>query len=97
MQVKPNTPQVILRRPKEGEMAISMQGSPLMVNTIVSREANVNIPLEDGRTISIQPQHGLRMSQLPNIDLSIRRQIEVLRDNLIKVCELTNSNNKQKK
>ncbi|GJQ79867.1 putative cell division cycle-associated protein 8 [Trypoxylus dichotomus] len=87
-KVKPNTPQVILRRPKEGEMAISMQGSPLMVNTIVSREANVNIPLEDGRTISIQPQHGLRMSQLPAIDSSIRRQIEVLRDNLIKTIHL---------
>lgn len=76
-------------------MAISMQGSPLMVNTIVSREANVNIPLGDGRTISIQPQHGLRMSQLPVIDSSIKRQIEVLRDNLIKVCELTDLNKKK--
>ncbi|KRT80432.1 hypothetical protein AMK59_8410 [Oryctes borbonicus] len=93
-KVKPNTPQVILRRPKEGEMAISMQGSPLMVNTIVSREANVNIPLGDGRTISIQPQHGLRMSQLPTIDSSIRRQIEVLRDNLIKVCQLSTTGKK---
>ncbi|KAI4467958.1 australin isoform a-related [Holotrichia oblita] len=94
-KIKPNTPQVILRRPKEGEMAISMQGSPLMVNTIVSQEANVNIPLADGRTISIQPQHGLRMSQLPIIDSSIKRQIEVLRDNLIKVCELGNLNKKK--
>ncbi|GJQ88124.1 putative cell division cycle-associated protein 8 [Trypoxylus dichotomus] len=90
-KVKPNTPQVILRRPQEGELAISMQGSPLMVNHIVSREANVNIPLNDGRVISIQPQHGLRASQLPSIDQSLIQQIEVLRDNLIKVCEIADN------
>ncbi|GJQ84898.1 putative cell division cycle-associated protein 8 [Trypoxylus dichotomus] len=90
-KVKPNTAQVILRRPQEGELAISMQGSPLMVNHVVSREANVNIPLNDGRVISIQPQHGLRASQLPSINQSLIQQIEVLRDNLIKVCEIADN------
>lgn len=87
--MKPNTPQVVLRRPKQGEMAVSMQGSPLLVSGVVNDNvANVNIPLADGRMISIQPQRGLRPSQLPSFDLDTRRQIEALRDNLNKVCAL---------
>ena len=84
--MKPNTPQVILRHPKSGEMAISMQGSPLLVNHIVSNEANVNIPLGNGNTISIQPQRGLRVSQIPNLDEHTKVQLVKLRDNLDKIC-----------
>ncbi|KAF2893664.1 hypothetical protein ILUMI_12519 [Ignelater luminosus] len=86
-KVKPNIPQVVLRRPKQGEMALSMQGSPLMVSSVSSDAlANVNIPLQDGRILTIQPQRGLRTSQIPDFDPETRRQIETLRDNLNKVC-----------
>lgn len=86
-KVKPNTPQVVLRRPKQGEVALSMQGSPLMVSSVSSDViANVNIPLHDGRILTIQPQRGLRVSEIPHLDDETRRQIETLRDNLNKVC-----------
>ncbi|KAF2890299.1 hypothetical protein ILUMI_15874 [Ignelater luminosus] len=86
-KVKPNTPQVVLRRPKQGEVALSMQGSPLMVSSVSSDViANVNIPLHDGRILTIQPQRGLRVSEIPHLDEETRRQIETLRDNLNKVC-----------
>ncbi|KAF5291318.1 hypothetical protein FQA39_LY03469 [Lamprigera yunnana] len=87
-KVKPNTPQVLLRRPTQGEMAVSMQGSPLLVDHILpNKKANVNIPLLDGRVFSILPEKGLRSSLIPNIDPSLRKQIETLRDNLSKVLK----------
>ncbi|XP_044264081.1 borealin isoform X2 [Tribolium madens] len=88
-KVKPNTPQVLLRRPKQGEVALSLQGSPLLTgNVVTDNVANINIPLEDGRLFSIQPQRGLRVSQIPELDLETKRQLETLRDNLNKVCAL---------
>lgn len=85
-KVKPNTPHVLLRRPQHGEIAVSMQGSPLMVDHIMpNNRANVNIPLLDGRVISILPEKGLRTSEIPDIDPHLRRQIETLRDNLSQV------------
>lgn len=85
--MKPNTPQLVLRRPKLGEVAVSMQGSPLLVSGMVSDEVpNVNIPLGDGRTISIQPKRGLRPSLLPAFDMDTIKQIATLRDNLNKMC-----------
>lgn len=91
--MKPNTPQVLLRRPKVGEVALSLQGSPLLTgNVMTDNVANINIPLDDGRLLSIQPQRGLRLSQLPTLDLETRRQLETLRDNLNKVCALSCSN-----
>ncbi|EFA07677.2 hypothetical protein TcasGA2_TC030702 [Tribolium castaneum] len=88
-KVKPNTPQVLLRRPKQGEVALSLQGSPLLTgNVVTDNVANINIPLEDGRLFSIQPQRGLRVSQIPELDLETKRQLETLRDNLNKVCSL---------
>lgn len=90
VQMKPNTPQILLRRPKQGEVAVSMQGSPLLVSGVVTDEVpNVNIPLGNGTTISIQPQRGLRTSLLPALDEHTRKQIEALRDNLNKMCALS--------
>ncbi|XP_060521141.1 borealin-like isoform X1 [Cylas formicarius] len=87
-KVKQNTPQVILRRPKQGEMALSYQGSPLLTGPVVQENAaNVNIPLSDGNMLSLMPQRGLRTSQLPEVDVDVKRQLEILRDNLIKVCK----------
>ncbi|GLV36375.1 borealin-related [Carabus blaptoides fortunei] len=88
-KVKPNTPLAYLRHPKQGEMAISMQGSPLLVSSVTSETcANVNIPLGDGRILSLQPNRGLRMSQFPNLDDETRTQLRTLRDNLNKVVQL---------
>lgn len=85
--MNPNTPQVLLRRPRQGEVAISMQGSPLLTGGVMGDStANINIPLVDGRFLSLQPERGLRISQIPHLDVEVRQQLELLRDNLNKVC-----------
>lgn len=85
--MEPNTPQVLLRRPKQGEVALSMQGSPLITGgTMGDGTANINIPLRDGTLLSLQPQRGLRISQIPQLDAETKKQLELLRDNLNKVC-----------
>lgn len=82
-KINPRTPQTILRRPKPGETAISLDGSPLLVgNTIGDYQANVNIPLADGSQISIQPRRGLRKSQLPDLNPTVLSQLQALRDNI---------------
>lgn len=87
-KMKPNTPSVVLRRPQQGEIAISLSGSPLMTTAMVSETtANVNIPLADGRMINIQPMRGIRQSQIPDLDPEIQKQLRTLRDNLDKVCQ----------
>ncbi|XP_018576837.1 uncharacterized protein LOC108915323 isoform X2 [Anoplophora glabripennis] len=87
---KPNTPQILLRRPKNGEVALSMQGSPLYTASVVTENmANINIPLLDGRLLTLQPQRGLRVSQIPQFDPETLRQLETLRENLSKVCAAT--------
>lgn len=88
--MKPNAPQVILRRPLQGEVAVSMQGSPLMVGPVIGdQNPNINIPLLDGRVFSVQPEKGLRISELPDFDEYTRKQIETLRDNLNKICSIS--------
>ncbi|KAG5897553.1 hypothetical protein JTB14_007269 [Gonioctena quinquepunctata] len=87
---KPNTPLVFLRRPKVGEVALSMQGSPLLTAPVVTENtANINIPLSDGTLLSLQPQNGLRMSQIPDFDQNTLRELDCLRANLEKVFEVT--------
>jgi borealin len=89
-KVKPNTPQVLLRRPKLGEVILSLQGSPLLAGSVMNDNvANINIPLDDGRLLSIQPEKGLRISQIPQLDAETKRQLETLRDNLNKVCAIS--------
>ncbi|XP_044745050.1 borealin isoform X2 [Coccinella septempunctata] len=89
-KMKPNTPSVVLRRPGQGEIAISLRGSPLMTTAMVSETtANVNIPLADGRMINIQPMKGLRASEIPELDPEIQKQLRTLRDNLDKVCQMS--------
>ncbi|KAK9876137.1 hypothetical protein WA026_011253 [Henosepilachna vigintioctopunctata] len=87
-KMKPNTPHVVLRRPQQGEIAISLQGSPLMTTAMVTETtANLNIPLPDGRLINIQPRKGLRASEIPELDPDIQKQLQTLRENLDKVCQ----------
>lgn len=84
---KPNTPQLYMRRAQCGEQAWSNQGSPLLLTHTVTVEqvANVNIPLADGNLVSLLPHRGIQ-AQMPDIAAETLSQLEILRDNLIKVC-----------
>ncbi|ERL93262.1 borealin isoform X1 [Dendroctonus ponderosae] len=84
-----NTPLLFMRRPKVGEMAWSNQGSPLLVYgaTAQDRIANINIPIGDD-VLSLMPTRGaMRPSEIPQIEGDTKKQLETLRDNLIKVCD----------
>ncbi|XP_076632909.1 uncharacterized protein LOC143347552 [Colletes latitarsis] len=88
-KVKPNTPLNILRRPREGEMVLSMQGSPLLVSTDIQKNiANVNVPLSNGNIISLLPKDGLRMSQIPALDSETMQQLKTLKSHIEKVISL---------
>lgn len=85
-KVKPNTPLNMLRRPKEGEMVLSMQGSPILVSAIIQeRTANVNVPLSNGNIISLLPNDGLRLSHMPQLDDETMRQLKTLKGHIEKV------------
>lgn len=48
-KINPNMALTMLRHPRQGEIGISINGSPLLVSTIHNQDlANVNIPLENG-------------------------------------------------
>ncbi|XP_011873536.1 PREDICTED: borealin [Vollenhovia emeryi] len=85
-KVKPNTPLNVLRRPRQGEMVLSMQGSPLLVSAVVEeRTANINVPLANGNVMSLLPQEGLRMSNIPSLDPETMHQLETLKNHIEKV------------
>ncbi|XP_076633751.1 uncharacterized protein LOC143347952 [Colletes latitarsis] len=85
-KVKPNTPLNILRRPRGGEMVLSMQGSPLLVSTDIQQNvANVNVPLSNGSIVSLLPTYGLRMSQIPVLDSETMQQLKTLKCHIEKV------------
>ena len=72
-----------MRKPFEGEHAVSVRGSPLMIDRVLNdKKANVNIPLSDGRVMSILPIEGLRKSQVPVLDDVTRKELFVLRKNI---------------
>lgn len=49
-KVAPNAPLSMVRHPRQGELAVSLSGSPLMVtSTLREQKANVNLRLADGR------------------------------------------------
>lgn len=85
-KIKPNTPLNVLRRPRQGEMVLSMQGSPLLVSAVVKEDtANINVPLRNGNVISLLPNDGLRMSHIPSLDPETMRQLETLKSHIEKV------------
>lgn len=88
-KVKPNTPLNVLRRPRQGEMVLSMQGSPLLVSAVVEEKtANINVPLSNGNVMSLLPQEGLRMSNIPPLDPETMHQLETLKKHIEKVIAL---------
>ena len=85
-KIKPNTPLNVLRRPRQGEMVLSMQGSPLLVSAIIQEDiANINVPLRDGNVMSLLPNDGLRMSHIPALDSETLKQLETLKSHIEKV------------
>lgn len=85
-KITPNTPMNVLRRPRQGEMVLSMQGSPLLVSAVVQENiANINVPLSNGNVISLLPKDGLRMSHIPALDAETMRQLKTLKSHIEKV------------
>jgi len=87
-KIKPNTPLNVLRRPRQGEMVLSMQGSPLLVSAVVEEKiANINVPLANGNVMSLLPQEGLRMSNIPPLDPETMHQLATLKNHIEKVIK----------
>ncbi|XP_061380518.1 uncharacterized protein LOC116775379 isoform X2 [Danaus plexippus] len=94
-KVDPQTPLTVLRQPRQGEMVVSMSGSPVMVPACYSMQpsekATCNILLRDGTTLSLQPKQ-LRQSQayipFTLMDSRVLDQLRTLKDNLDKVVKL---------
>lgn len=94
-KVTPQTPLTVLRQPRQGEMVVSMSGSPVMVPTCYTMQpdemANCNILLQDGTMLSLQPKQ-LRQSQayipFSLMDTNVLNQLKTLKDNLDKVVKL---------
>ncbi|XP_060807263.1 uncharacterized protein LOC106139170 isoform X1 [Amyelois transitella] len=93
-KVTPHTPLTILRQPRQGEMVVSMSGSPVMVPTCYTMQpeekANCNILLQDGTMLSLQPKQ-LQQTQdyIPYslMDSNVLNQLKILRENLDKVVK----------
>ncbi|CAH0597107.1 unnamed protein product [Chrysodeixis includens] len=94
-KVTPQTPLTVLRQPRQGEMVVSMSGSPVMVPSCYTLKpdemANCNILLQDGTMLSLQPKQ-LRQSQayipFSLMDSKVLDQLKTLKDNLDKVVKL---------
>lgn len=86
-KVNPNQPLSVLRRPRQGEFALSMDGSPLMVSSVTYDDmVTVTIPLADGRVLSILPTEGIDAADL-SLDEITRNQLLKLRSNLTKCLQ----------
>lgn len=85
---KPNAPMTLLRHPKQGEIVVSMQGSPILVSAIVAEErATINVPLENHTVMSIMPNQGLRLSLLPELDHYTVQQLKTLKGHIDRILE----------
>lgn len=82
-------PLSILRRPKQGERAVSVSGSPLMVSAITHEDfPSISVPLPDGMILSILPDTlGFEPDHIPYLDRQTRRQLETLKSHLQVFCE----------
>ncbi|XP_023715215.1 borealin [Cryptotermes secundus] len=82
-KVVPNAPLSMVRYPRQGELAVSLSGSPLMVSsTLCEQNANVNLRLADGRVVSILPEPNLRPYDIPQVDEETRQQLLTLREHM---------------
>lgn len=90
-KVNLDTPLSVLRLPKQGEMAVSMSGSPLMVSAATRDETpSINVPLPDGKILSILPNLGFEPNEIPYLDKQTRQHLETLRSHLEVYCDRIN-------
>lgn len=86
-KVKPNSVCHVLRKPRDGEMVFSTQGSPLMVFSQVSedRRANVQVPLRNGNVVNLLPVD-ISLSETLNLDEDTKEQLRILHKHIGKVA-----------
>lgn len=82
----PYCPMPLKRYARQGEMAISLTGSPLLVTTSIT-EPNICLPLNNGTEVySIQPTEGPCPAGIAaSLDSQTRMKLQILRDNLSKI------------
>lgn len=80
-KVNVNEPMSMMRRPNQGEVALSMTGSPLMISS-VSRDdmATVSVPLANGNILSILPRAGATMDI--SFDEQTKNELLLLKGNI---------------
>ncbi|XP_022162479.1 borealin-like [Myzus persicae] len=80
-KVNMHEPISMMRRPNQGEVALSMTGSPLMVSS-VSRDdmATVSVPLANGNILSILPRAGASMDI--SFDEQTKSELLLLKGNI---------------
>lgn len=87
-KIKLNSACNVLRKPKDGEMVFSTQGSPLLVSTTISdRTANINVPLRNGNIVSLLPFNETSLSENLFVDEETRNQLKILQSHLEKVLK----------
>lgn len=85
-KIKLNSAINVLRKPKDGEMVFSTQGSPLLVSTTISdKTANINVPLRNGNVVSLLPFNETSLSENFNVDEETLHQLKILQSHLAKV------------
>ncbi|XP_034243079.1 uncharacterized protein LOC117646317 [Thrips palmi] len=83
-KVDPYSAMPLKRYARQGEMAISLTGSPLMMTTSIT-EPNISLPLNNGQEVySILPTNG-PCPVIPSIDNSTRQKLHLLRENLNRI------------
>lgn len=83
-KVDPYCPMPLKRYARQGEMAISLTGSPLMMTTSIT-EPNISLPLNNGQEVySILPTSG-PCPMIPSLDNQTRQKLLLLRENLSKI------------
>ena len=85
-KIRLNSAVNVLRKPKDGEMVFSTQGSPLLVSTTVNdRTANINVPLRNGNIVSLLPFNETSLSDNLHLDDETKHQLKILQSHLAKV------------
>ncbi|KDR17589.1 borealin [Zootermopsis nevadensis] len=89
-KVAPNAPLSMVRHPRQGELAVSLSGSPLIVSsTLHEQNANVNLRLANGTVVSILPEPNLRPYDIPQVDEETRQQLQTLREHMKALINMT--------
>lgn len=89
-KVNMNEPMSMMRRPNQGEIALSMTGSPLMISS-VSRDdmATVSVPLANGNVLSILPRVGSTMDI--SFDEQTKSELLLLKKNIEGLLKINES------